>query len=174
MCKPIVFAVVSAGIVILSWPSLRNRRSHGFFRFFAFEGILTLILLNLERWFSDPFSPLQIVSWVLLLGSFVLVVDGFWLLRQEGRPEGRIENTTKLVTVGAYKVIRHPLYGSLLLSGWGAFLKSPSLVGGGLAVAVSVFLLLTAKVEERENVERFGEEYAEYMRRSKMFIPFLF
>jgi protein-S-isoprenylcysteine O-methyltransferase Ste14 len=174
MFKPIVFAIGSAGIVILSWPSLRNRRSHGFFRFFAFEGTLALILVNLECWFSDPFSPLQIASWVLLLGSLILVVEGFWLLGRVGKPKGGIENTTKLVTVGAYKFIRHPLYSSLLLLEWGAFFKSPSLVGGGLAVAVSVFLVLTAKVEERENLERFGEEYAEYMRRSRMFIPFVF
>jgi hypothetical protein len=43
----IVFLVFSAGIVLLSWRSLRDRRSHGFYRFFAFEAILALILLNL-------------------------------------------------------------------------------------------------------------------------------
>jgi len=66
------------------------------------------------------------------------------------------------------------LYTSLLLLGWGAFLKWPSALGGGLAVGVSLLLLLTAKAEERENVARFGEEYVQYMKRSKMLIPYVF
>jgi len=88
MVKPVVFAVVSTAISVLSWPSLRDRHSHGFYRFFAFEGILALILLNLEHWFTAPFSPLQIVSWVLLSGSLIMAVEGFWLLHRVGRPEG--------------------------------------------------------------------------------------
>lgn len=174
MYKPIVFLLVSTAIVILSWSSLRNWGSHGFFRFFAFEGILALILLNLELWFSDPLSPLQIASWLLLLGSLILAVEGFWLLRRAGKPKGRLENTTRLVTTGVYRFIRHPLYGSLMLLGWGVFLKSPSLAEVGLAIVVSVFLALTAKAEERENLARFGNEYVEYMKRSWMFIPFVF
>jgi protein-S-isoprenylcysteine O-methyltransferase Ste14 len=35
-------------------------------------------------------------------------------------------------------------------------------------------LYLTARVEERENLRNFGEEYAVYMRETHMFIPFVF
>jgi len=103
MMTIVIFAVVSAGIVYLSWSSLHDRRSHGFYRFFAFESILILILLNAEHWFSEPFAPRQILSWVLLTGSLFLAVHGFRLLRVVGQPEGQIEDTTRLVTVGAYK-----------------------------------------------------------------------
>ena len=174
MFKLIVFAVVSVGFVLLSWSSLRDRRSHGFFRFFAFESILALILLNLEGWFSDPFSTLQVVSWLLLLSSLILAAHGFYLLGVIGRPEGRIENTTTLVTVGAYKYIRHPLYSSLLLLGWGVFFKDPSLLSSILVLATSAFLVATARVEEAENLQQFGTDYAVHMRTTKMFIPFLF
>lgn len=47
MVKIIIFALVTAGIIYLSRGSLGNRRSHGFFRFFAFESLLVLIFLNL-------------------------------------------------------------------------------------------------------------------------------
>jgi len=174
MFRLIIFGVVSAGSLFLSWGSLRNFRSHGFFRFFAFESILGLFLLNVTHWFRDPFSVLHIVSWGLLLASLFLVVHGFCLLRVVGRPEGEIENTTTLVTVGAYRYIRHPLYGSLLFFGWGVFFKHPSLASGGLVLAATVFLVATAWVEERENLQRFGAEYEAYMKRTKMFIPFLF
>jgi protein-S-isoprenylcysteine O-methyltransferase Ste14 len=171
--KLAVFAIVSAGIVWLSWSSLQDRRSHGFFRFFAFECIVALVLLNVDHWFRDPYSTPQVVSWVLLLASLFLVVQGFYLLRRIGKPRGRIEDTTILVTVGAYRTIRHPLYSSLLLGGWGAFFKDPSVPGFALALAATAFLIATARVEERENLDRFGSDYAEYMKRTWMFIPFL-
>ncbi len=172
--KLIIFAAMSGLIVHVSWESLRNLRSHGFFRFFAFESLLILILLNLEHWFRNPFSALQIVSWLLLLASLFLAVHGFHLLRVIGRPKGEIEDTTTLVMLGAYKYVRHPLYASLLLLGWGTFFKSPSLLGGILAVTASTFLTAAARVEETENLDKFGADYAAYMGTTKMFIPFLF
>jgi protein-S-isoprenylcysteine O-methyltransferase Ste14 len=171
--KLITFAVVSGLIVHVSWDSLRNLRSHGFFRFFAFESILVLILLNLGHWFRDPFSTRQIVSWLLLLASLILAVHGFHLLRIIGRPEGEIESTTTLVMLGAYRYIRHPLYASLLLLGWGAFFKDPSLPAGVSTLATCAFLTATAKAEEAENLDKFGADYAAYVKATKMFIPFL-
>jgi protein-S-isoprenylcysteine O-methyltransferase Ste14 len=173
MPKLTIFAVVSVAIVFLSWKSLRNLRSHGFFRFFAFECSLGLLLLNVEYWFSEPSSIIHIVSWLLLLSSLVMAVNGFYLLRVVGRPKRGIENTTMLVRRGIYKYIRHPLYSSLLLFGWGVFLKDLSLVSSCLVVLASIFLVATAKVEEKENVLKFGDQYVAYMKKTKMFVPFL-
>ena len=85
-----------------------------------------------------------------------------------------IEKTTELVTVGAYRYIRHPLYSSLLFLAWGAFFKNPSWVGIPLVLLAAFFLTMTAKVEETENVRYFGITYQNYMKNTKMFIPFLF
>jgi len=174
MFRLIVFVVVSAGIVFRSWKSLYKWRSHGFFRFFAFEAILVLILLNLGYWFREPFSVLQIISWLLLLASIVLVVLGFYLLHTVGRPEGEFEDTTVLVRRSAYKYIRHPLYSSLLLLTWGVFFKDISLLSASLAIVASGFLVATSRAEEKENLQKFGDDYASYMKTTKMFIPFLF
>ena len=57
-----------------------------------------------------------------------------------------IEKTTELVTVGAYRYIRHPLYSSLLFLAWGAFFKHPAWVGICLAVMATFFLTMTAKI----------------------------
>ena len=172
--KLAILVVVSVGIFVVSWQFLRNPRSHGFYRFFAFESILILILLNLEHWLSDPFSIHQIVSWLLLFVSIVLVAHGIYLLRVVGRPKSGIESTTTLVMVGAYKYIRHPLYGSLLFLAWGVFFKDVSLLGGILASVATAFLIVIAKMEEAENIQKFGAEYAAYMKTTRMFIPFLF
>jgi protein-S-isoprenylcysteine O-methyltransferase Ste14 len=183
MLELIIFIVCSAALFYISRASLRVPHSHGFFRFFAWEFILALILLNLRRWFKNLFALHQIISWLLLTVSIVLVLHGLYLLRLVGRPDDRrkedvpligIEKTTSLVTVGAYKYIRHPLYSSGFFGAWGVFFKDPSLLGGILALAATIFLLITAKVEEAECTRFFGPAYQAYMKGTKMFVPFLF
>ena len=173
MIRLILFLTLSLALLWQSWPTLSQPKVHGFYRFFAFEGLLALILLNVNHWFTDPLSIRQIISWLLLLGSIPLAAGGFYLLHQVGRPEQGIEQTTTLVTSGLYGYIRHPLYASLLPATWGVFLKHPGLLPGLLAGAITVLLWAMAKVEEKENLSRFGEAYAAYMKNSKMFIPFL-
>jgi protein-S-isoprenylcysteine O-methyltransferase Ste14 len=180
--KAIVFTVASAGIAWVSWASLRDFRSHGFYRLFAWEAILVSILLNLDYWFYEPFSMHQIIAWLLLLVSLFLVIHGVQLLRRVGKPDGKrddpsllgMEKTTELVKVGAYRYIRHPLYSSLLFLSWGVFFKNPSWVGVLLAVLSTFALTMTARMEESENMRFFGLAYQDYMRQTKMFIPFLF
>ncbi len=85
----------------------------------------------------------------------------------------KIEKTTKLVTEGIYRYIRHPLYSSLLFLAWGIFFKSVSKIGFFLVIGASLSLFLTAKIEEKENCDFFGDEYESYIQRTKMFIPYV-
>ena len=135
MAKILIFVVLSAPLAYISRVPLKTPRSHGFYRFFAWEFILALVLLNIDRWFYDPFSIHQLVSWVLLIATFVPGVPGIHLLITQGKPVSKrsddvaligIEKTTRLVTTGVFKYIRHPLYCSLLLLAWGAFFKNPA------------------------------------------------
>jgi protein-S-isoprenylcysteine O-methyltransferase Ste14 len=173
MVELIVFILGSVGIIYYSRNVLGNPHAHGFFRFFAFEAILALILINVRVWYQAPFSPVHLLSWFCLFASLGLAIHGFYLLHKIGQPEGDFEATTKLVTVGAYRYIRHPLYSSLLWLALGAYFKRPSLAGTGLMLGSLAFLILTARVEEGENLEHFGEDYAEYMKKSRMFIPYI-
>jgi protein-S-isoprenylcysteine O-methyltransferase Ste14 len=182
MIRASAFILVSAFFVYVSRKSLFRPCSHGFYRFFAWEFILALVLLNASYWFKNPFSPQQLVSWFLLLVSVFLAVHGMHLLRMIGKPNQdrsndelfAFEKTSALVTVGAYKYIRHPLYSSLLFFAWGTFLKRPSWLGLVLAFFSSLFLLLTAKTDEVECLRHFGAEYQTYMQGTKRFVPFLF
>jgi protein-S-isoprenylcysteine O-methyltransferase Ste14 len=181
--KTFLFVVASAGIAYISRASLRNPRSHGFYRFFAWEAILALFLLNVQYWFWNPFSLQQILSWIFLIASAFLVVHAVHLLRHIGKPAAQrsddeasigFEKTTNLVVVGAYKYIRHPMYSSLLFLTWGIFFKNLSWTSAFLALAATVFLVTTAKAEEKENIRFFGTSYQAYIKQTKMFIPFLF
>jgi protein-S-isoprenylcysteine O-methyltransferase Ste14 len=180
--KIIIFTVASAGIIWLSKNSLRSIHNHGFYRFFAFEAIVILILYNLDYWFDDPFSIHQLISWGLLSISLTLVIWGAWLLVKAGKPEESrgdpaligIEKTTELITVGIYRYIRHPMYSSGLFGVWGICFKQYSWANILITVIATVFLILTAKMEEAENIRYFGESYRQYMKKTRMFIPFLF
>lgn len=174
MMRWAIFGLGSLFIVVLSRRSLRDLRSHGFWRVFAFEALLGLLLVAVGRWFVDPLSPRQVASWVLLAVSLVLAVWGFLLLVVAGKPRGGVEGTTTLVTSGIYRYIRHPLYISLLFLAWGAFLKAPAPAGATLAVVASAALVATARAEERENTAKFGETYTRYMRATKRFLPLVF
>jgi protein-S-isoprenylcysteine O-methyltransferase Ste14 len=182
MLEAALFLVGSLGLIWVSRASLRHPRSHGFYRFFAWELLLALFLLNARKWFYRPFTPHQLVSWLLLCVSLFLVLQGVDLLRRRGALDERrddaallgMEKTTALITSGVYAYIRHPLYSSLLFLGWGIFFKSPSWPGGLLALAATGFLALTARAEEAENLRYFGPAYADYRARTKMFLPYLF
>jgi len=145
------------------------------------ESTLALVLINAPHWFARPFAFQQLISWCLLVFSGLSLVWGFLLLRREGgfSPAREVEttfgweNTGRLVTTGIYRYVRHPLYASLLFLAWGAVLKGVSLTTLALGVAASAALAATAKLEEAENLVRFGEEYRDYMRRTRRFVPFL-
>ena len=142
---------------------------------------MVLLLLNVKYWFDDPFSPHQIVSWLLMSISLVMVWQGIASLLHLGNPDPirndapliGFEKTTALVTAGIYRYIRHPIYSSLLFLGWGLFFKHPTWTGVLLSLAASAFLIFTARAEEGENLHYFGESYRAYMKRSKRFIPFV-
>ncbi len=179
----LVFVGISLVLVFISRESLVRPRSHGFYRFFAWEAILGLILLDIPAWFRDPLHWHQVASWILLTASIVPVLLGIIGLQTRGNP-GKgdrnepelvaFEHTTVLVQSGIFGLIRHPLYGSLLLLAWGLFFKEPSFAGAGLVAAATILLILTAKRDEAECLQRFGREYQEYVRRTRMFIPFIF
>jgi len=161
-------------IIIFSWfLSIKHKRYHGITRFFAFESVFILLLLNYRVWFEDPFSPMHLLSWFLLIFSIYPVTAGFILLRKVGKPDSNFENTSVLVKSGIYGYIRHPLYLSIFLLGTGIMLKDPEfnqLILGAINMAA---IILTALIEEKEMIAKFGDEYREYIKETKMFIPFI-
>jgi protein-S-isoprenylcysteine O-methyltransferase Ste14 len=171
----VLVTVGTIGIVLFSWWfSIKDKRYHGIYRFFAFECIFILFLVNGRYWFKDTFSLHQILSWIFLITSVIIATLGFYLLKKAGKPEGKFENTSQLVVSGIYKYIRHPLYGSLVLLGIGIYLKQPTyIVNIILLIINSIALFFTSKVEESEMTARFGNKYIDYMKVTKMFIPYL-
>ena len=182
MTESILFLAGSAFFGYVSRHALLNPRSHGFYRFIAWECMLALVLLNFPMWTVEPFSPRQIASWLLLASSLGLALHAVKMLRAVGRPGTErsdaelfaFEKTSALVTTGAFRYIRHPMYAALLYLNWGAYLKDLSWPGTVLAGVATVALFITALRDEAECLQHFGASYTAYMKVSKRFVPFVF
>ena len=84
-----------------------------------------------------------------------------------------MEETTQLISKGLYHYIRHPMYLSLILGGFGILMKDPGLIQIIFSFINLFAGYLTVKVEEGEMIRKFGQEYAGYMKKTKMFIPYI-
>jgi protein-S-isoprenylcysteine O-methyltransferase Ste14 len=83
------------------------------------------------------------------------------------------KDDAELIEGGAYRLARHPIYGGILLgaTGWGLLTHS------GWALAFTALLFgwfeLKTRREEAQLAKKFAG-YAEYRRRTKKFIPYLY
>ena len=87
----------------------------------------------------------------------------------------RVTDTQAIVSQGPYRVIRHPGYlGTIFV--WIGFALS---VGNWIATIILAILLFGVygyriRSEEVMLMDRFGNEYQEYRRRTWRLVPFLF
>jgi protein-S-isoprenylcysteine O-methyltransferase Ste14 len=87
----------------------------------------------------------------------------------------RIVMPQRIVKTGLYKYVRHPLYlGAILIYGGLCLILTRST---GIMVVMEFFavqwLLDRIDREEQMLVATYGEEYLEYMHKTKMLIPFI-
>lgn len=84
-----------------------------------------------------------------------------------------IKENPDIVVTGPYYFIRHPIYTGILIAMLG------SMVFAGLLWFIWFFLffvsfIYSAKKEEKLMLLQFSAEYRDYMKRTKMFIPFIY
>jgi len=171
LIKNIIFPCIALLIFLKFRTELRRPESHGFYMFFAFEALLVLGYLNIHL--NGPFNGIQYLSGVLLLCSGLVAISGFYGLKRYGQPQKDWEDTTRLIERGIFGWIRHPLYTSLMLLAL-AFLLNHLSSGAILAFGVAfIFLLLASRIEENENMEKFGDDYLRYQGKTKRYLPFL-
>ena len=161
-----------------------DRRQEGIFILVTLRPFGIVTMIGLVTYMINPalmaWSSVALPSWLRWVGV-VLGITGGLLLVVTFRTLGknltdtvvtRAEHT--LVTRGPYRWVRHPFYlatalavvaNSLVTANW--FL---ALTGGGLFG----LLVLRTRTEEEKLIERFGEDYSEYMERTGRFLPRLF
>ena len=117
------------------------------------------------------------IRW-LGVGIGVLCTFGiYWLFSSIGSgitPTSATRKEHKLVTRGIYRWIRHPLYtiGSSFIISFGMMADNWFIAAFGILA----FILMASRTpkEEANLVEKFGDEYREYMKRTGRYLPRLF
>jgi len=78
----------------------------------------------------------------------------------------------ELITTGPYALVRHPLYGGLLLAILGSAIAQSALWLLPMIV-YGPYFVRGARREEKLLIERYPERYPAYMKRTKMLLPFV-
>ena len=142
---------------------------------FALFGAIGLAGLALPgAWGGTGATLGALAGWELVGAGGVLVLAGLAGLRDGDAltavPHPRDE--AQLIERGAYRLVRHPIYGGLVIAaaGWAlARVSVAALVG---AIALLVFFDLKRRREEAWLDERFAD-YPAYRTRTRRFIPWL-
>jgi protein-S-isoprenylcysteine O-methyltransferase Ste14 len=119
-------------------------------------------------------------DWVFYAGIFLMLLGVLvrqWAIAVLGRffsPNVQILEDHRVVDNGPYRLIRHPSYTGILITLIGISLAVQSL--GALLVLMTVFVVAFGyriRVEEKALLTALGDNYANYMKRTKRIIPYL-
>lgn len=106
----------------------------------------------------------------MLLG-FAVILAGLGLLIGGWREVYYANREKRLATEGLYGIVRHPQYTGIFLAVLGQLIHWPTIPTLTLAPVIVWAYVRLARKEERELVERFGDQYRAYQRRVPMFWP---
>lgn len=111
------------------------------------------------------------IGWGIAFAS-TFMIDHFDLfgLRQVWTAwKSKPSNETAFRTVLFYRLVRHPLMLGFLIAFW----VTPAMTGGHLvfAAAMTVYILIALRFEERDLVDALGEPYRRYRQRVPMLFP---
>ena len=84
-----------------------------------------------------------------------------------------IREEQSLISTGPYRYVRHPMYTALITIGIGISLLSANWYFGLPFIATIVVIMVRIKKEEEAMIAKFKEEYIQYMKQTKRFIPFI-
>ena len=145
--------------------------------------IAAVVLLEFVRRVDDR---LLLASVAVLLASPVVALIGtllcaagiafaMWARMVIGRNWGTpmtLKQGHELVTTGPYAYVRHPIYSGVLLAMFGSVLVM-SLLWIVVLLLNGLQFIYAARREEQLMLKTFPNEYAHYMERTKMIIPFV-
>lgn len=120
-----------------------------------------------------PLNPAVFAAGVLVAAS------GLWLFRRSHIELGKnwsisldLREGHQLVTSGLYRHVRHPMYASIFLYAVGQALVVPNwIVGPANLVAFFVLFAVRVQSEEQMMADKFGDQYRNYLAKTKRLIP---
>lgn len=154
-----------------------NTKKEKFLVFVAGIGMMLMPMMYIFTPWLDSFNmdlP-DLVRWIGITGFGSGLVLFRWVHRTLGKnwsPILEIRRNHKLIVNGPYKCIRHPMYTQiwiwvicqwLILSNW--------IVGIVGILTWTTLYVIRISEEEKMMIEEFGQEYEDYIKKTKRIIP---
>ncbi len=136
---------------------------------FALDGPAVIQWRGWAWWLAQGAATFAILGFVASLRAYDM--EHFLGLRQwreEGITDGGVEPWEPLRVAGLHRYVRHPWYFLGLVVLWTRDLNLAGLVTAG---AITVYLVVGSRLEERKLVAAYGEAYADYRRKVPGLIP---
>ena len=116
-------------------------------------------------WKGNPhFGPFHLLSFAFIGGGFILISAAWKVLHGAQRRD-------QLALTGPYAWVRHPQYLGFILIMFGFLMQWPTLLTLAMFPVLAWMYVRLAIHEERDTLQRFGDEYRKYMNKVPGFLP---
>jgi len=175
-----VIRIYYAIVAVRSGSSFSIRRlgsPRAFLAWFLYAFILlsALVYILAPSWLARAALPLpSALRWsgvAVGVGSVLLLL---WVHRTLGKnfaASGIIQARQTLITTGPYQWMRHPMYTTFFIISLSFVLITANGFIAIMFLLFGVFLPSIIQTEEQTLLEKFGDEYREYMQRTGRFLP---
>ena len=158
-----------------------DRRQEGLFILLTLRPVGLLRMMGLVAWVIDPtwmdWSSVGLPNWLRWIGvGFGLIAATLLVVTLRNLGTNLTDTVVTrarhtLVTSGPYRWVRHPFYVAFALA-----VTADSLVTANGFLALTGLttiglIVLRTSTEEQKLVDRFGDEYRDYMHRTGRFFP---
>ncbi|QQG48441.1 MAG: isoprenylcysteine carboxylmethyltransferase family protein [archaeon] len=130
-----------------------------------------IVILRHGRFIPGAFEGLGLALFVAGIAIYVaarLTLGRFFSETVEIKPGHR------LIMRGPYRYIRHPIYLAVILFAFSIPTVLGSLYGFVTILALMPMLIVRVRFEEKVLASTFGQEYVEYVRKTKRLIPYIY
>lgn len=128
-----------------------------------------------------PFIPIWNDPTVAYIGIIFMIIGGMIMiisrvqLGKYGTPVVHTGEEHKLVTKGLYKIVRHPMYFGAIFMTLGPYFAFRSIfVLIGMMILYTFLMKIRIQIEEETLIGTFGDDYRNYMKRTKKLFPFIY
>lgn len=125
------------------------------------------IILSFLLYDENGNTTIRNIGWVILWISAIFGwLPIFTLRKLGGVPQGKgYVHTTVLVDRGVYAIVRHPQYLAGMLLGLALTLIAQHWIVAVLGAAAIIVYYVDTYEEEASSIEKFGEQYIQYMKK---------
>ncbi len=138
--------------------------------------LLGLILGVFQIGTLEYFTEFNLIRYIGLAVYLIFSWVQIWAFKTLGENYSQdilIKKNHQLVTIGAFRIIRHPQYMSQILLDLGGAAATLSYIVAPIAVIQIPFILLRASVEDKLMAKNFGNEFSSYKKKSGFVLPFI-